>query len=365
MRAPWICLALLSGFAMSAGARAADPDPTVLRVTLQNPVGGAPQASRQIALSGTAPARCAPTLGHVTLDGNDLSIELTSPRTACDGQHTQAFGLRIDPGASAGLPILPGQVYRVRVYATNANASTLIAFSLLDTTATAAAVTPENGFWWSEASADTGAAATGNGASIEFQDGQLALGLFGFDDAGASTWYFGSARAGGRIARVPLVQLANGDPMFAPSGAQPTAQAGPRVELEFLSPTRARAYLVRSEDGRDTQVRSLVLSRAHFSNGPLSATWSGQWVFVPDDGDPPRLFEFADPGSRDADTFHLADNANDASLDCRLAAGAQNPDVCTLSVGSVSLADFDQIGLDHLGGHGINGARVKLVRVPR
>ncbi|MEO5558372.1 MAG: hypothetical protein ABIO49_01495 [Dokdonella sp.] len=239
-------------------------------------------------------------------------------------------------------------------------AATLAAFHLLDTNSAVSAPTPENGFWWSEAGE-----AAGSSASLELQDGQLAVGFFGFADSGLPTWYFGTARPNGRIASVPLVQLANGDPMFAPIGNKPTAAAGPRLEIEFVSPTQARAWLVRSEGGRDVQVRPLLLARSQFATGAPGTSWSGQWVLVPDDKGPPRVFEFADPSSQDAETFHLSDAGNDATLDCRLGSASRRPEVCTLSTNATPIADFDQIGLDHLTGRGSDGARMKLVRIPR
>lgn len=349
-----------------AGARAADGNASALRVQL-DPVatGNATLVSRQIGLYGSAPARCAPEVSRVIVDGVDLSVELKAPQTGCDANRTQAFGLHVDPAASAGVPILPGQVYRVRVYANNGGTSQLLAFHLLDTNTPASAPTPENGFWWSEASAESGAASAGNGASIELQDGQLAIGLFGFNDGGAATWYFGTARPNGRVAAASLVQLANGDPPFAPSGSQPVAQPGPRIEIEFLSPSRAHAWLVRNEAGRDVEVRALTLARSRFAAGAVGNAWNGQWVLVPDDSGAPRVFDFSASASQDAETFHLADAGSDAGLDCRLANGAQRPQLCTLSVAATALADFDQIGLDHLAGRSSTGARVKLVRVPR
>ncbi|GAA0705760.1 hypothetical protein GCM10009105_03440 [Dokdonella soli] len=345
-------------------AQAADDATPELRILLATPTATMVQRSPQINLLGTAPARCMPTIERVTLDGTDLSVELKSPTTGCDSQHPLPFNLRVDPTASAGVPILPGQIYHVRVYAMNGAAS-LLAFHLIDTGAPASAPTPENGFWWSEASAASGPMSAGSGASIELQDGQLAVGLFGFAESGAPTWYFGSTRPTGRVATVSLVQLANGDPMFAPTGSLPSAQAGPRLELEFLSPTHARAYLVRSEGGRDVQVRALTLARSRFATGPTGSAWSGQWVLVPDDNGAPRIFEFTEPSSQDAETFHLGDTDNNASLDCRLAIGTRHPEVCTLSVAATPIADFDQVGLDRLSGHGSNGARVRLLRVPR
>lgn len=322
-------------------------------------------AAPQITVYGTAPAACAPAVARVTLDGSDLSIGLKSPQAGCDDKRSTPFALRVDPGASAGMAMSPGRVYRVHVYSEGAGTDTLLAFHLLDTNPPASAPTPEDGLWWSQASAESGAASPGNGASIELQNGQLAVGWLGFNDLGAATWYFGSARPVGRVASVALVHLENGDPPFAPTGSPPTAQAGPRLEVEFVSPTLAHAYLVRSEAGRDVEVRALTLSRSRFASGPLANAWAGQWVLVPDDNGTPRVFEFSQPTSPDAESFHLGDTANDASLDCRVPSGAQVPDMCTLSVASAPFADFDQVGIDHLVGQGNTGARVKLLRVPR
>ncbi|MBO9662369.1 hypothetical protein [Dokdonella sp.] len=323
-----------------------------------------PQPPR-IAVVGRALAGCAPQLDRAVLDGNDLSIALKkSPQNNC-AKAWVPFYLRVDAAANAIAPLPPGQVYRIRVYSTDHGTTSLLAFALLDANTANAAPTPESGLWWSEASTDTGAASAGNGASIELQDGRLAVSLLGFGETGAATWYFGTAQPKGRVARVPLLQLANGDPPFAPLGNQPSAQPGPRIELEFLSPSRARAYLVRNDGGRDVEVRALTLSRSRFANGPVSANWTGQWVLVPDDGGAPRSFEFAAAGSQDSENFHLTDATGDARLDCRLENGTDHPDLCTLSAAAAVLADFDQVGLDHLAGRTSGGARVTLMRVPR
>ena len=323
------------------------------------------QMPRGIDVFGRAAAQCAPALAGVTLDGSNLSIELESPQTGCNSQRNVAFNLRVDPMVHAGMPILPGQVYRVRIYAKSGGVSQLIAFQLLDTNDAAAAPIPENGFWWSQAGKESGAASAGTGANLEWQDGQLAVGLFGFDESGLSTWSFGSARQKGRLATIDLVQLAHGDPPFAAAGNTPSADYGPRLEIEFLSPVHARAWLVRHEAGRDLEVRAFELGRTSFANGPVGTAWSGQWVLVTDDSAAPRLFEFADPSSQDAETFHLVDEGNDARLDCRLGAYTRQPGLCTLSAAAVPLADFDQIGLDRLTGRSGEGARVKLIRVPQ
>lgn len=357
--------ALACAFAGASPARAAGLNAANLRLMLEQPATAAPRRAPQLSLAGSAPALCVPAVERISVDDTDLNVILKPASAAsCASKSLTAFYSRIDPAATAAARVLPGQVYRTRIYATEHGTQSLVSFGLLDTGTATSSPIPESGLWWSEASADTGAAAAGTGASIEMQGDRLAVGLFGFDETGAATWYFGTAQAGGRTARVPLVQLANGDPAFAPIGSQPDALPGPRIELEFVSPSRARAYLVRNEKGRDVEVRSLALSRSRFATGPAGANWGGQWVLVVDEGGSPRSFELTAAGSQDAENFHLTDATGDARLDCRLAAGTQHPELCTLSAGSATLADFDQIGFDRLSGRANGGAHATLMRVP-
>lgn len=339
---------------------AADALPKDVRVSY---LPSATAGAARLLVNGRAPLRCTPALEHAQVDGNDVSIALSQPQAGCGGQ-TAAFRFAFDPLASAGVPLAPNQVYRVRVYLDVDGVSSLASFGLLGTGAAASSPLPENGFWWPE-SATAAGASIGNGLTLERQDGKLAVGLFGFDDGGAATWYFGSASLDGRVARVPLVQLAHGDGLFSQAGNRPSASAGPRLELELLSPTRVRAWLVRSDGGRDVEVRAMELSRTHFSTAPAGAAWSGQWVLVADDGGAPALFDLADGGSPDGESFRLADAARDATLDCRTDADAKQVQACTLTVAATTLADFDQVGFDRLAGHGPGGQRVTLMRVPR
>jgi hypothetical protein len=228
----------------------------------------------------------------------------------------------------------------------------------------ALAPVPESGFWWAQSGPES-LGASGSGVSLEMQDNQLAASLLGFTETGASSWYFGSATLSGHVARIPLVQLANGDEWFSAVGTQPDLQPGPRLEIEFLSPARARAYLVRNDGQDDVQVRTLMLARSTFATGPVGTSWVGRWVLVPEDGGATRLFDFAAPSHHDAESFRLVDNANDATLDCRLVAGTQQADACTLTAASMPIADFDQVGYDHFTGRGVNGMPVQLLRVPR
>lgn len=355
-----LAAALCAGLPAFA-AQAADALPKDVRVAY---LPATAAGTARLLVSGRAPLRCAPALEHAQVDGNDISIALSQPRAGC-GSQTTAFRFAFDPVASAGVPLAPNQVYRVRVYLDDdGGTSSLASFGLLGIGAAASSPVPENGFWWPE-STTAGSASIGNGLTLEQQDGKLAVGLFGFDDRGAATWYFGSAPLDGSTARVPLVQLADGDGLFSQAGNRPSASAGPRLELELLSPTRMRAWLVRSDGGRDVEVRAMNLSRTHFATAPTGAAWSGQWVLVADDGGAPALFDLADASSPDGESFRLADAARDATLDCRTAADAKQVQACTLTVAAAALADFDQVGFDRLSGHGQSGQRITLMRVPR
>lgn len=333
-----------------------------MRVELEKASGA--RAAR-IGIDGTAPAGCVPTVEHASLDGTDLAVSLVVPATGCKPQRQVPFHLDIDPAAVAGVAALPGQIYRVRVYADSGSGASLAAFGLIDTSASAVAPVPESGFWWSQALPEASAPAAGSGMSIEVQDNQIAASLLGFGDTGSATWYFGSATMAGRTARIPLVHLANGDTWFSAMGTQPDVESGPRLELEFLSPTRARAWLVRSADGRDVEVRALAFARTVFATGPAGTAWTGRWVLVAGDGRGARVFDFTGTSSRDAESFQLVDSSSNASLECRLVTGTTHPDACTLSALAGPLVDFDEVGFDHLSGHDANGAPIQMLRVTR
>jgi hypothetical protein len=335
-----------------------------LSVRLETATGIYSRQPSSIAIYGQAPTNCAPKVERVDAEGVDLSVALHASRTGCDLAHPVPFRLHVDTVAMAGTSLLPGQVYRLRIYSDAGGTSALAAFRLVDT-GLSANMEPENGFWWSQASAEAGPASRSTGISLESQGDQIAISLYGFADSGSATWYFGSARVKSRTAVVPLLELASGDPLFSPTGSEPIAQSGPRLELEFLSPTRARAWLVRQQDGADTAVRMLSLSRTRFASGEAGASWNGRWVLVSDGETAPRQFEFSTPTRQDADAFHLVDGNGDASLDCRGNGAGALPDLCTLAVGATVIADFDRIGLDHLDGRQGDGAGVRLIRVSR
>jgi hypothetical protein len=353
---PWTIALLMAACVAPALAATATG---VQRIALERQFAGGPA---RIAIDGTAAAGCSPQIEGVTVDGADISVVLNAAATGCKSGRSVPYHLKADPGAQVS-PLAAG-VYRVRVYSGAGSAPRLTAFALVEGSAHASTPTPESGFWWTQSDGFT-ASAAGTGMNLEVQDNQLAASLLGFTDAGSSTWYFGSATLTGRVARIPLVHLANGESWFSAIGTQPDLLPGPRLEIEFDSPSRAHAWLVRTDGNDDVQVREIAFSRSAFATGPLGSSWTGRWVLVPEDGGATRLFDFGAPSHRDAESFRLVDSANDASLECRVAAGTQQADACTLTSPMSTIADFDQVGLDHFAGRGANGSPVQLVRVPR
>jgi len=353
----WVlgCLAaLLPAVAPAAAAR--DGEALHLRLMRE---AGAPQPW-SIGIYGESPEHCPPSLQRVALDGADLSIMLHVPRTGCGAARPVPFLLKAAPPASS--PLLGGTVYRVRVYSDAKGTSALAAFRLLDTGSPSVAE-PENGFWWSIADDDAAPPSRSTGLTVESQGDRLALGLYGFDDAGAPAWYFGSTRLTGRVARVQLLELAGGDPLFSPAGTQPSAQDGPRIELEFVSPARARAWLVRNVDGYDVAVRALTVARSRFAAQP-AAIGSGRWVFVADDEGTPLQFEFSSPSRESADRVRVDDPAHDAVLECNGSGGEDAlPQRCSLLFGGSELATFERVGLDRLVGKRYDGATARLLRI--
>ncbi|HET6546748.1 MAG TPA: hypothetical protein VFG55_08395 [Rhodanobacteraceae bacterium] len=360
-------LASLSTAFADVGTGSASEPPALLQVALEPAANGPTGSVRQIGISGVWPTDCPPQVERVALDSADLTIQTRFPTTGCDASRATPYHLRLSPSAVAGLPQLPAQVYRTRVFlGTTTGVPELAAFTLLDATAVESAPHPESGFWWSQAGSESGAALAGSGLSLELQDHRVAVGLLGFDETGNATWYFGSAPLEGRVAHVPLVRLTRGDAPFAATGSRPLAEPGPRIEIEFVSPTRAQAYLVRDKGNGNLEVRALSVARSLFAANPPGSAWNGRWVLVREGEDNARVFDLRSLSTEDADSFHLIDLTSGASLDCRLdhATQASEPDLCTLSGDLDAVANFDQIGIDHLSGRAGDGAIVQLLRIP-
>lgn len=323
--------------------------------------------AREVDLSGMWPNDCIPQVDGIALDGADLTINARFPTTGCDSSHSRPYRLRLSPSAIVGLPQLPPLIYRTRVFLAATNATPeLAAFTLLDATSPNSSPQPESGFWWSQASKETGAALSGSGLSLEFQDHRVAAGFLGFDDAGNATWFFGSASVAGRVAHIPLVSLSRGDAPFEASDNRPLAEPGPHLEIQFLSPTRALAWIVRDRGNGTLDVRALSISRSLFAAEPTGTAWRGRWVLVRAGQEEASVFDLSEVSIEDSDSFHLRDPLGGSRLDCRLDATSTvaTPDFCTLIALPDTVANFDQIGIDHLKGRTADDTLVQLLRVP-
>lgn len=315
--------------------------------------------SAPLQVSGRAPAGCPPALESIAADGLDLDLTLALPAAGCDAARRESFRLRVDP-AAAGQLLLPGQTYRVRVHLARPGGTDLMAFRLLDTRdRTSTPLRPESGFWWLDS--ETGAsAAAASGLALETQGPQLAASLFGFDPEGRATWHFGSARLEGRVAHLELVGVE--DPGAGTGAPVPSSHPGPRLELEFLSPMRVRAWLVEVANGQDIAVHPFHLRRKPFAAGSGGHSWTGAWLLVPEGGARPRRFDFR--LLRETETgWELSDPSRGAHVSCRLRAAL--PEACTLATGDLTLARFDLIGLDRMDGLGSDSSPVMLLRLSR
>lgn len=324
----------------------------------------ATQDSVVFELTGSSPARCAPSVSTAAVIGTDVDVRLRFPATACTENRLVPFVLSADAASITGTPLPRGPVYHVSVHDEDGN---LLAFHVLETDALKNSPTPENGFWWPLPNDASGApVAAGSGVGIEAQGSQLAINVFGFEDTGVPVWYFAGARQSGRVASASLVELQQGDGLFATNGKHPIAQAGPRIELEFLSSSEARAWLVDNNGNRDTSVREIRLSRTSFArNASAASRLAGRWVLVSEAEAAPRQFNFAEQPTPTANGVSLGDADADANLACRVDASTQTATLCSLNVGGTLLADFDRIGLDRLTGRAGDGTSVQLLRVPQ
>lgn len=359
-----VCALVCAGAAIPAGA--ATPANAALQVRIASRASALDGARDSIVfdLFGSAAARCAPSVQSSSVSGADIDIRVHWPTIGCLQGRVSSFLVPADVAAATGTALPRGRVYRVGVRDEEGN---LLAFRVIETDPTANAPTPESGFWWPQADdASAGSAIAGSGVGIETQQSQLAINLFGFNDAGMPTWYFGTARQSGRIVAASLVELQHGDSLFAANGKRPAAQPGPRIYIQFLSPSHAHAWLVRQENGWDRDVREIDLARAPFAAGNSPASrLSGRWVLVSNGEGAPQQFDLEPQAGASASDMRLGDVAADAELWCRLDnAQVQQASLCSLSIAGSTVADFDKIGLDHLVGRTSSGATVQLLRVP-
>ncbi len=362
-----LCLFLLAPF-QSASATSSGPEDADLDMRLVAASEIAPQWPPDLIIDGTWSDACLPSLLRTRVVDFDIDIHLRSDGRACAAVRT-TFQLKVNPARESGLNQLPLGIYRVRLFLSHANGSNeLIAFRLLRSGGDDRRSRPESGFWWSVPTANNIPALSGNGLSIEQQGDTLAVTWLSYE-SGAPAWYFGSQTMSGKIARIALSRMAGGGEAFAGPNAPPEIEPGLALNIEFLTPAHANAWLVRGQPGstRTIEVQDLNLVRLPFEEGHPGKGWQGDWALVVGDAAEARIIELTRPDMADAETFRVSDRLGSIKLQCRLDDVGNHPvaSFCTLTDGASVLADFDQVGLDRLSGLNADGVPVRLVRLPQ
>ncbi len=328
----------------------------------------APQWPPDLVISGIWSDACLPSVQRSRLAGQDLDIYLRSEKQVC-AQVQTPFELKLNPARLAGRSQLALGVYRVRLFLAHDNGSNqLIAFRLLRSGGEDRRARPESGFWWSIATANNIPALPGNGLSIEQQGDTLAVTWLSYE-SGAPTWYFGSQSMPGRIARIELSRMVGGAEAFSGPNSAPGIEPGLALNIEFVGPAHANAWLVRGQPGstRSIEIQDLNLVRLPFAAGNPGKDWQGQWALIVGDEPTARIIDLTTAETADAETFRIRDRLGSINLQCRLEDmdGHAIAASCSLIDGASLLADFDQVGRDRLSGQNADGMPVRLVRLPR
>jgi hypothetical protein len=328
----------------------------------------APQWPPDLVIQGVWPGTCLPGVVRTSLIDTRIDVLLRSTGTGCSEVATP-LELRVNPVRASGLAQMALGIYQVRLFLLDsAGGARLVGFRLLRAGADDVSARPESGFWWSQPTASQEPALAGSSLSIEQQGENLAVTLLSYD-RGAPVWYFGSAPMPGNIVRVPLLRMSGGDEPFAAPIGNPRAQPGLSLNLQFLGPARAQAWLLRADPANPEGVESqeLNLLRLPFESTLTGANWRGDWVLVVEDARQASVITLEDVATADAESFRLRDRGGQWLLQCRLDGLADHsiPAWCSLGSNDAIVADFDRIGLDRLSGFDTEGRPVRLVRLPR
>jgi hypothetical protein len=323
-----------------------------------------------LTVQGNWPTPCAPTFQGASLSGNDLRIDARTMLNLCAHASTP-FSITIDPALAAGQAALAPGIYHVSFYAADGmqGAPQLRAFGLLDTAASASVpFKPENGFWWTTSA--THQSMSRNVFSLELQGSQLTAALMSYDHDGHGDWQFGTAQLDGRIAHVPLLQIAGGSaPFAAAAAATPRGEAGLTLDLEFHSGAHASAWLTRTVDADDPRVelQAMELVRLPFADAGGGSAWKGDWVLLTDADDAAPLRLHLDRlTTLNAYRFRLSDDRQGVIIDCTLDGSnvelpPQNCNAHRHDGGDIG--HFDAVAIGRMDGTRGDGAGVHLLRV--
>lgn len=320
-------------------------------------------------ISGTWPNACIPEIERVSVDGNEVRIEVRNKKSLCAATPTP-FVLSAAPAAAAGVTQLPTGSYHVSVYAAQGahDSRHLVAFSLVDTTSAATVATPESGYWWTQPENNSGIS-LGTGLMIELQGHTLTVSALSYETNGEPVWYLGTGLLQSSIAHIPMLRVQGGSTLFGDSVETPQAAAAMNLDLEFQSSGRAVAWFSRNsaDDSNALELRSLMLSRMAFANPPDGHVWQGDWLLVPEDPlKPIQRLRFDQLQTQSEQNFRLSDSTSDSLLNCwrdtrQPSAPPQN---CTLQGNNGrTLAQFNAVAIGQLEGVMPDNSRIRLIRL--
>ena len=324
-----------------------------------------------MAISGNWPTACTPTFDSASLSGADLRVDARAVLSLCSHAPT-AYAIELDPAAALGLQVLPAGVYHVSYYAANGvqGVPSLRAFALIDTAVhSAAGVVPESGFWWT--TSGERASAGRDVFSIEVQGSQLTAALMSYDHDGRGNWQVGSGILEGRVAHVPMLQLAGGSDPFSQAAASPRGEAGLMLDLEFHSNSLAAAWLSRASTGDDgeLEVQMLTLARLPFAGAADGSAWTGDWILTIDgEGTAPVRLHLVRLSALAGQGFRLSDADGRNALEC--SGDAQQPGLppqqCVLrNADGAQVGRFDAVAMTRMDGSTSSRAGLHLLRVSR
>ena len=345
----------------------AEPAPAPAQVptrTYTITLDASPTAPGRLKIRGTWPNACLPAFENASLRGDDLTITARTTLTLCDDKPTPV-ALSVNPAFALGLPSLPAGVYHVWFRAADSAhaAATLRAFAVVDAgTPARSTISPETGFWWPVSGA---ASAIGrNVMSLEFQGAQLSAAVLGYGEDGRSNWQFGTSAFDGRLAHVPLLQLAGNEPSAGDLPGR-RGEAGLVLDLQFHSNSHATAWLSRTlESGLDVQAVDLV--RLPFADVSDGAAWQGEWILVADDDSAPQRLRLRAAAAAADNRFVLGDAHSGVTVDCVY--DPENSDLpaqnCTVAQrdGKI-LAKLDEVAITRMDGKRPDGVTMHLLRV--
>lgn len=321
-------------------------------------------------LQGNWPTPCLPSVETVSLDGNELTIELRSKRPLC-ARTPMPFDIEVDLAPKLGKH-WPDTPLRVSVQAANnaTAAAELRGFALIGK-GEGPRPLPAAGLWWPLPLADATNPMAGTGFSLEVQGYTLAVAVLGKTRKGSPIWYFGTGKLRSRTTQIDLVAAGNGNP----DDPTPDAAADSALlHMDFQGNGRATAWLGQYEQGETQPVlRQQVIELAHlpFADQTDGASWHGDWVLL---GATPGQPRSARQLRLNANSFVAAANYRLSGDDGSMLSCEREPQLtraapprrCRLTDAAGTLiADFDSIDINRLDGFAPDRTPVQLLRVQK